>query len=195
MSATAGATEYYSTSEACTTPAPGIMLTAREGLFSRLIRKRTRGPWSHVMLHLGGLQVASQELFYHQRLADEVSRPGYRIWLYESPLEIWPIIRQHAGRRLGQRWHQRLYDWLGVVGHALGLRWLHIPSRYYCSEDVAQVLAAIQEHYAADDTLCTRADTELLPPRRCKTPSEVADWLERLQFLDPRWRVHKWETI
>lgn len=184
----------YSVSDKVAGFAPGIMLTAREGLFSRLIRRRTQGPWSHTMLHLGGLRVVSQELLYHQRLANEVSSPSYRVWLYEAPAELWPLIRAHVDRRLSQGWHRRLYDWLGVVGHALGLRWLHLPGRYYCSEDVAVVLAAIREHYAADDTLCTRADTELLPPRRCKTPSEVADWLERLRFLDPRWRVHKWET-
>ena len=47
------------------------------------------------------------------------------------------LILASINKKLALPWWKKLYDWPGIVGQAIGLKWVNINGLNYCSEDAA----------------------------------------------------------
>ena len=105
------------------------------GLFGLLIRKKTKGMYSHFMIEVSPGMVASQGFLF--RLQDIQDYQHYHLkyvvgirWSPEARIEILEEVKKF----LKKPWYRRLYDIIGVLGKAIGLEKLNIPGLNYCSE-------------------------------------------------------------
>lgn len=105
------------------------------GLFGFLIRRKTKGSYSHFMIEVGPGMVASQSFLF--RLQDILDFKFYHLkyvvgvhWTSEARQQIIDEINV----RLKLPWYRKLYDIVGVLGHAIGLEKLNIPWLNFCSE-------------------------------------------------------------
>ena len=135
------------------------------------IRARTRGDVNHSMIMRRPGYFASQNLLYREVPLKRYVRPGVLLKFWqcvditeEERLAITTVIWQD----LRKPWWKRMYDFPGIVGQAVGLRWINIPWLNYCTEKVASRVRI------------------LIPGLRKKpTPEE----LDRAYELSPRFRM------
>ena len=142
------------------------------GFIPWAIRAITKDNWNHVMESRKCGAFMSQNFLYQEIPFSRYMNPHHK-------LKIWSIrgmtafekLRWQAciNRELGDPWFLRLYDFLGVAGHLIGIRWLNIPYRNYCSERVARHL---REAFQFDI-------------KKHPTPAEIDDFLEQ----EPRARL------
>ncbi len=99
----------------------------------RLIRWRTGSIYSHVELVIGGSWYTSSPRDGGVRRREIVPKPGH--WDF-VPVDVDAerIIRLWAATD-GEG-----YDWLGIVGHAIGIPRIHSYGRWTCSEWVAEAM-------------------------------------------------------
>lgn len=111
-----------------------IALYRAEGTYlDRLIRWRTRSIYSHVELVIGSSWYTSSPRDGGVRRREIAPKPGH--WDFVAA-EVDPerVIRLWAATD-GEG-----YDWLGIVGHAVGIPRIHSYGRWTCSEWVAEAL-------------------------------------------------------
>lgn len=105
-----------------------------------LIKWRTAGDFDHAMWATVKGQFVVQDFSgYHEKPMDVYLKNGNRL-KFMSLVNITPvainILDASIDARLKQPWYRKAYDYLGIVGQALGMPWLHMPGLDYCSEDV-----------------------------------------------------------
>ena len=119
---------------------PLICLTDdRRGFLSWIIKHRTGRNYAHIM------EMARLGYFASQNFGGfkEVPVVNYikpqiilKFWkpkLTDEQKALW-LSMVYAD--LKAPWINRKFDWLGVIGQALGIRWLQSPFMQYCSERI-----------------------------------------------------------
>lgn len=109
--------------------------------FSWAIKAHTKGNYSHIMMMVNPNKVATQGLLFREIEIMKYLRDDTRlkVWYYENmPEEMAIKIKGIVEADLKKSWWNRRYDFLGILGQALGkhFRWLNNPFRKYCSERV-----------------------------------------------------------
>lgn len=129
------------------------------GFIAWLIKWKTKGNYSHVMTMIRPSEVASQgNVFSSVYISRYMTR--------NSRLKFWKIkgltldekieIEKRITIRLSLPWWKRMYDFAGIAGQAIGLKFINNPWKVYCSEQVkADCLNVIvewdQEHPSPKD--------------------------------------------
>ena len=119
----------------------------RQGLFGWAIRWHEKDNYNHVEIMVSLGRVASQDPKGYKEYPIENSmqkRVFMKFWQF-SPIDLTEIdiIRQQVNKDLNKPWWARRYDFLGIVGQAVGLRWIQSPWGKFCSESVATNLRLI----------------------------------------------------
>ena len=104
----------------------------------RLIQLRTFSEYSHSMIMVRPGYVVSQGFLVYKEIPLKVFMDkGYsmKFWAHTglSVVERFQIISA-IDCELKKAWWKKRYDFLGIFGQAIGLRWLNVPWAYYCSE-------------------------------------------------------------
>ncbi len=104
------------------------------------IRAHSKGNWSHCMIMTEPGMVATQGFTYKSIPIQSYMLPEYRMKFWQYPYltntEKADINRQ-VEKDLAAPWWRRNYDFLGVIGQGLHIRWLQSSLNSYCSERMA----------------------------------------------------------
>ena len=116
------------------------------GVIQSLIKIRTSGSFSHVMvMHRTGFFASQGNMFSEAKL-ERYMKEGNRLKFFRIK-NLTEEERRALSRKmeadLAAPWWRRWYDYRGIIGFAIGLRWLNSPFRMYCSERVASWLKAL----------------------------------------------------
>lgn len=116
----------------------------RRSFLSWIIKAHTSGNYNHIMEYHRGGYFASQSYrgFREIKIGKYMkSHLFLKFWkvknLTQDQKEKWESLIRAELRR---PWWDRRYDYLGVVGQFLKIRWLNNPWLKYCSERVAEHL-------------------------------------------------------
>ena len=117
------------------------------GVIQSLIKIRTSGSFSHVMvMHRTGFFASQGNMFSEAKL-ERYMKEGNRLKFFRIK-NLTKEERRALSRKmeadLAAPWWKRFYDYPGVIGQALGFRWINSPWRAYCSERVAGWLRTLQ---------------------------------------------------
>jgi hypothetical protein len=138
------------------------------GLIQWLIKLRTKAAWNHVMMmiitpekkedKLGKYCFASQgNMFSCSKLQRYMTKRHRLKFFYVKDLSIQETIalKKKISDDLKAPWYKRFYDYLGIVGQAVGIKKVNSPGNMYCSERVAAtlklILDDIPEHPSPQD--------------------------------------------
>lgn len=117
------------------------------GWVSFLIKWRTAGDYDHAMLsRTQGKFVCQDFSGYHEISMESYLKKGNRLkffTLVNINQKAIDAISLSINTRLALPWWNKGYDWLGILGQALGQEWIHTPGLEYCSEDVVRQLKTI----------------------------------------------------
>lgn len=125
---------------------PIVMLADdRRGLLGFLIKSHKHGGnYNHICEINDMGRIASQDFVgFRERSISNYIKPHYFLKFWEvkdmpvEQKESWLAIIQAD---LDAPWKTRRYDWLGIIGQFLHIRWLQNPHTKYCSERVASHL-------------------------------------------------------
>ncbi len=135
------------------------------GLFALTIRQHQQGCYNHFMwMHWPGF-FASQGLFFEEVPAQKYLQGRHRLKFWHcpgwTPQERGTIIDAIA-KDLAKPKLKTRYDWLQILGIAVGLRYLNLPGLRICS-DYIEYLRLVDKGY------------DLKPH---PSPPEVNCWLE-----------------
>lgn len=125
------------------------------GWIAFLIKWRTSGDYDHVMISITKGKFICQDFSgYHEIPMENYLKKGNRLKFF-SLVNITPsaiITLNHSiNDRLKLSWWKKCYDWLGIIGQALGQEWIHTPGLEYCSEDVVRKLKNISPYLPQQD--------------------------------------------
>lgn len=127
------------------------------GLIQWAIKVRTQGNYNHVMIMIEPDYFSSQGLRFERV-------PIEKYLLKNNRLKFWKIkdltseerktIEQRIIRKLRAPWWKVNYDFLGIIGQAVGVTWLNIPWKQYCSEsvinDIKDIVHVPDKHLAPE---------------------------------------------
>lgn len=147
-----------------------------DGLMAFLIKWRTKGEYNHVMIMHKPWYVASQGNTYTEFPISRYMLHGgrlkfFRLVLLTSAAKI--ALINNIQDELKKSWWQRSYDYLGLLGQAIGLKWLNMPGLHYCSEDVVYHLKEISEY------LLTAQQKIINEIPNHGSPQELHDYFQR----------------
>lgn len=109
------------------------------GFFAFLIRWKTKGMYNHVMTMTDNDTIASQGLSTFKLVTlEEYKIRGNRLKFVGIKLseDGKSAVLNSINRKLEKKKIKKRYDYLGIIGQALGLKWLNNPWTDICSEDV-----------------------------------------------------------
>jgi hypothetical protein len=117
------------------------------GLIEWAIKMRTKGLYNHVMLAMKQGHFVSQGNTYSE--IDMKRYLGRRnrllfieiIGLTQDQREA---MNKSVTERLRLPWWRKAYDWVGIVGQAIGIKKLQLKGLNYCSQDVYLHLSKIE---------------------------------------------------
>lgn len=115
---------------------------------SRLIRWRTNSWCEHSMLAVNPGKVIweSASSWYGEGDMSIYMVPNTCLRFY-SLVNINPqaiqALRDYVTGRMKSPWYNKLYDWVGILGEAVGLPKIHTPGLEYCSVDAIHALEAM----------------------------------------------------
>lgn len=130
---------------------PRIVLADHNyGYVAFMIKRRTKGNYSHVMYEIAPGIMASQTFGGYKKVkVQDYMLPGNRLkYLAIEGItdEGRDALMASINKKLNGPWYRKLYDYLGIVGQATGLTWIHTPGMDFCSEDVPSHL--LKAYYA-----------------------------------------------
>jgi hypothetical protein len=124
------------------------------GIIEFIIKLRTKGDYNHAMWANRPGYFASQGNTYSEAPVDRYLKRGNRL-KYVEVLGLTPtqkmLIKASINKKLAQPWYKKRYDWLGILGQALGVKWINTPWLEYCSEDAPQHLKFVAQYLQDDD--------------------------------------------
>lgn len=130
-----------------------ILSDHSSGPIEWIIKLRTKGFYNHAMLTRRLGYFASQALKYAEIPIEKYMRRGYRLKFIEvmglTPAQRKMIIAS-IQKKLSMPWWKNRYDFLGIIGQAIGIPKFNVPWLDYCSEDVADHLQAIIDYIEGD---------------------------------------------
>ena len=115
-----------------------ILVDNRRSFISWAIKAHSKGNYQHVMILYMHDLCASQDATYKTVHIDKYLKKHVmlKFWVYtgkEKEKILDSIRRDLITSRL-----ERRYDFLGILGQLLRLKWINNPKTYYCSERVAK---------------------------------------------------------
>lgn len=119
------------------------------GLVEWAIKMRTKSAWNHAMwMHRRGYFASQGNTYSEAPLSRYMGRQNrLKMW---AIIGLTPVTKKliiaSINKKLARPWWQKRYDWLGIVGQALGIKWINTPWLEYCSEDVPQHLKNVSEY-------------------------------------------------
>jgi len=115
------------------------------GLIEWLIKFRTKGHYNHVMFSHRQEFFASQGILYSETPFRRYMKKGNRLKFVEiigfSDAQKLMVI-ESIKKKLALPFYKRIYDFLGIIGQAVGVGIINVPWYDYCSEDVPEHLKA-----------------------------------------------------
>ncbi len=110
------------------------------GIIASIIKGRTKGKWSHVMLEVEEGIVATQGFTDYVKVPlINYMKDGNKLKFIEldglTDVGIQAVLDSVNKKLALPRW-KRGYDFLGLIGQATGIKWIQDPWHEYCSEDV-----------------------------------------------------------
>jgi len=143
---------------------PVIVLSDNmRSFFSFMIKKHTKGYYSHIMIMYEKDKLASQNMFFRSVAIEEYLKPYIRLKFFGfknlSPSQR-EIMIEAIKRDLKDKWYKRTYDFLGIFGHLIHIPKLNNPFKTYCTERVNKYLRLIGYN----------------PPKH-PTPAQMNRWL------------------
>jgi len=127
------------------------------GLIEWAIKWRTKAEYNHTMWMISPGEFVSQGNTYSTVSADRYMRKGNRLLFVEViglTEEQKAYIEESINKKLAFPWYRKMYDWIGIVGQAIGIHSLNVNGLNYCSEDVQVHLRAIGPCLEGDEELC-----------------------------------------
>ena len=123
-----------------------ILIDNRRSWFSFKVKAHTGGNYNHIaIMHKYGVIASQDPKGYREIPIKNYMRPEF-IMKFWHIKELTPIQRTQVidevikDLRVGKwNWKNR-YDWLGVIGQLIHVRWINDPWRKYCSERVRKYL-------------------------------------------------------
>lgn len=115
------------------------------GLIEYAIKIRTRGIYNHVMWTIRPGYFVSQGNTYSEAKMERYMKKGNRLYFFKVvglTEEQRALIKRSIERKLALPWYKKMYDWVGILGQAIGIKKLNIEGLNYCSEDVVFHLRA-----------------------------------------------------
>lgn len=124
-----------------------ILEEDRQGMFGWAIRWHSKDNYNHAEIMVHPRKVASQNPGGYKELPIDklmTGRTFMKFWQFDpvDRREI-EIIRKQVEADLAKPWWGRKYDFLGILGQALGVRWIQSPWGKFCSESVSANLRLI----------------------------------------------------
>lgn len=161
------------------------------GLLEFLIKFRTKGDYNHIMwAHRTGF-FASQGNTYSEARAERYLKRGSRLKFYTiaglNDIQK-KLIVSSIDNKLNSVWWKKMYDWVGILGQAIGIKKINTPGLNYCSEDVPHHLKFMARHLAEGDT---RKSIILSIPNHA-SPQELNDYFKDNPACFVLWG--KWEA-
>lgn len=118
----------------------GVLANQTNSLVSSAIDWATNSSVDHAMLMVSpGQFVCQSPMGYNNVPISAYMTAGCRL-KFVSLVNINNLaiaaINQAVSSRMALPWYKKQYDWLGIVGQALHLPWIHTPGLEYCSVDL-----------------------------------------------------------
>lgn len=111
----------------------------RNSLFGWAIKWHEKGEYNHIcVINRPGFVVSQDPGGFREKPLDVYLKPNLflKFWQYDG---LSPLMRARWLALIQKKIdHKEGYDWLGIVGQAIGLPWVHNPWRQFCAEDVAE---------------------------------------------------------
>lgn len=124
-------------------------------LMSKLIRWRTKSWCEHSMLCInpGKLVWESTANWYGEGSMNSYMVPNVHLKFYSlvdiNPLAV-QLLRNYVYGRIKSPWYNKLYDYIGILGQAIGLPKVHTPGLEYCSVDAIHALKSMASGLKGD---------------------------------------------
>lgn len=116
------------------------------GLIEWAIKMRTKGLYNHVMLAMSKGKFVSQGNTYSEVGMERYMSKRNRL-LFVEVLGLTNEQKQQWYKSVSERlrlpWWRKGYDWLGILGQAIGIKKLQLNGLNYCSQDIYVHLHAI----------------------------------------------------
>lgn len=126
-----------------------VLADDRRGVFGWAIRNHTAGNYNHAMiLHKPGM-LATQgfDSFKEVKVTSYMNdKQMLKFWRIKdlSQGEMNTISR-NVTKRLALPWYKKQYDWLGIFGQFIRLKFIQNPMQTFCSEQVrADYIAPVE---------------------------------------------------
>ena len=109
------------------------------GWLEFIIKFRTKGYWNHIMFCRKKGFFVSQGNTYSEVGMERYMKKGSElkfiriIGLTNADRES---LLESIEKKLKSKWYRKMYDWVGILGQAIGIKKLNTPGLNYCSEDV-----------------------------------------------------------
>lgn len=118
-----------------------ILVDDRNSFIGWGIKSHSKGCYNHVMtMYKPGIVASMDFAGYRERpIEDYLTRNvSLKFWRYDNATEAQHIrFILEIMKRLKEPWYKRRYDFLGIIGQLLNIRWIQNPFKRYCSEDEA----------------------------------------------------------
>lgn len=113
--------------------------TSRDFISTIIKLRHKNSTVNHVMWLYSPTKFASQNNTYSLVDTDKYMREGNRLFFFElvgfTPIQK-RIVQKSIERKLALPWYKKAYDYVGILGQAVGIKWLNIGGLNYCSESV-----------------------------------------------------------
>ncbi len=123
-----------------------VLSTHSSGFIQWLIKFKTKSNWNHIMLQLNKGRFVSQGNTFSSIPLDRYMTKYSRLkfWrIKELPFSQKNKLADLVNKDLKSPWWKRRYDYLGIIGQAIGIKQVNNPNTMYCSERVAKYLRKI----------------------------------------------------
>ena len=121
-----------------------VLCDDRRSFFGWFIKSHSKGNYNHIMEFSEPGQFVSQDPAGYREVDVETYMKPFilmKFWSYENITEAQKkCLHEIIEADLNAPWRFRSYDWLGLVGQLLHIKWLQNPHKRYCSERVAEHL-------------------------------------------------------
>ena len=117
-----------------------VLANQTNSIISSLIDWKTNSSVDHAMMYVTPGVFTSQAFpVYHNVPIEAYMKKGGRL-KFVNFLHIngqaANALRNAVSARMALPWYQKMYDYLGIFGQAIGQPWIHTPGLEYCSVDV-----------------------------------------------------------
>ena len=118
----------------------------RRSFIGWAIKAHSKGNYNHIMIMVNPCRVVTQGGTYKEIPIKRYMKPFIHLKFWKchniTPAEAYQIFNK-VGKDLKLPWWRKLYDFIGIVGHLVGVRWVNIPWLSYCSERVLSYVRVI----------------------------------------------------